>query len=83
MRILVLSVLLVVSVIVTCGILIYQPGLDQPEMEETEPVFIENDGERSLYRVNLNNGPLYYYQYPDGKVKVVAFATWNLRVYVT
>lgn len=81
MRILILSVLLAISVMVTCGILLYQPGLDQTEIEGTEPVLIGNDGEKSLYRVDLNNGPLYYYQYPDGQVKVVAFATWNLRVH--
>lgn len=83
MRILILSVLLAISVMVTCGILLYQPGLDQPETEGTEPVFVENDGEKSLYRVDLNNEPLYYYQYPDGKVKVVAFATWHLSVHAS
>lgn len=51
--------------------------------ECSDTVFIKNTEYGELYMVELNDGPLYYYQKEiDGRtiIKVVAFATMTLNI---
>ena len=69
---------------VSIGILSYSLyGIHNEDEEETHPIFIESTPYGDLYREDLKNGPLYYYQQEiDGRtvIKIVAFATVTLNV---
>lgn len=55
---------------------------DSYSPESTGPEYMGMYGDNRLYKIDLNDGPIYYYEYPDGKIKVVSFVTIRMNIIV-
>lgn len=59
------------------------PIAEEIESPASDPVFIEENSTGRLYKVDLNSGPLYYYEIDTENgtiIKVVAMTTMYLSI---
>ncbi len=73
--------ILAVAVLIGCCCIVLSDESTAPGSEG--PEYVRTCGETNLYRINLNDGPLYYYEYPDGKIRVVAFTSFTMNITVS
>ena len=55
---------------------------DSYSPETTGPEYMGMFGDCKLYKIDLNDGPIYYYEYPDGKIRVVSSVTIRMDIIV-
>lgn len=73
--------IVMISTIVISFIIIDNGGTSGDS--DPEPVFIEEHDGMSLYRLDLKNGPLYYYQIPTefgDQYRVVSFTSVEVTI---
>lgn len=68
-------------IILAIGCCIYSSD-DSYSPESTGPEYMGMYKDCKLYKVDLNDGPIYYYEYPDGKIKMVSFVTFKMNITV-
>ena len=75
--------LLIIPVLLTAVLILACPSDGSDEQDITEPVFVEETEYGRLYRIDLNDGPLYYYEIDTEHgtmMRIVAFATMTLNI---
>lgn len=67
--------------VLAIGCCIYSSD-DSYSPESTGPEYMGMSGDCKLYKIDLNDGPIYYYEYPDGKIRIVSSVTIKMNIIV-
>lgn len=67
--------------VLAIGCCIYSSD-DSYSPESTGPEYMGMSGDCKLYKIDLKDGPIYYYEYPDGKMRIVSSVTIMMDIVV-